>query len=259
MTLGEKLQKLRKQKCLSQEALAEQVHVTRQTISKWELNLSTPELGILVRLSELYGVSMDYLTKEENGAPVEKAKTFSFSWNEKGRKICLTALSALAITAALVCLVCDYFTSGRLRWSLIVVLSVAASFMVLLPLFLEKERVLRGILLAVSLVPVPYLAGLALLLNRPTVCWLGSCLALAAIGDMWCMYGVCRHFRSRPWRAAGAALLVLLPLPIAVTALVWLFLPQAGKDLYSDLFNAAIIAFLALLCFRADARKEQAI
>ena len=37
MTLGEKIQKLRKQRGLSQEALAEKVTVTRQTISKWEL------------------------------------------------------------------------------------------------------------------------------------------------------------------------------------------------------------------------------
>ena len=40
MTLGEKIQKLRKQQGLSQEALAEKVTVTRQTISKWELGQS---------------------------------------------------------------------------------------------------------------------------------------------------------------------------------------------------------------------------
>lgn len=40
MTLGEKIQKLRKQRGLSQEALAEKVTVTRQTISKWELGES---------------------------------------------------------------------------------------------------------------------------------------------------------------------------------------------------------------------------
>lgn len=51
MTLGEKLQKLRKQSGLSQETLAEKVAVTRQTISKWELDQSTPELAILAQLS----------------------------------------------------------------------------------------------------------------------------------------------------------------------------------------------------------------
>ncbi len=84
MTLGEKLQALRKQAGLSQEALAGKVNVTRQTISKWELNLSTPELGILVRLSELYGVSMDYLTKEDSAEPIRKNGRRVFCWAEKG-------------------------------------------------------------------------------------------------------------------------------------------------------------------------------
>ena len=46
MTFGEKIQKLRKQQGLSQEALAEKVTVTRQTISKWELDQSTPEFRV---------------------------------------------------------------------------------------------------------------------------------------------------------------------------------------------------------------------
>ena len=44
MTLGEKIQKLRKQRGLSQEALAEKVTVTRQTISKWELGKEYPDI-----------------------------------------------------------------------------------------------------------------------------------------------------------------------------------------------------------------------
>ena len=259
MTLGEKLQALRKQAGLSQEALAGKVNVTRQTISKWELNLSTPELGILVRLSELYGVSMDYLTKEDSTEPVRKTGRRVFCWPEKGKRVCFAWLSALGITGAFVCFICDYFTSGKLGWSWIVALSILVGVGVLLPFFRAKDRVLFKTLLMVSLVPVPYLAGLALLLRRPIVLSLGGCIALAAIAELWCLYGVCRRIHGRPWRAAGVGLLVLLPLPFAVTALVAIFLPQVGVvDLYSDLFNAAIMALLALACFWADARKEGA-
>ena len=254
MTLGEKLQALRKQAGLSQEALAGKVNVTRQTISKWELNLSTPELGILVRLSELYGVSMDYLTKEDSAEPVRKTG----SWAEKGKRVCFAWLSALGITGVFVCFICDYFTSsGKLWWSRIVALSILAGYGVLLPFFRAKDRVLFKTLLMVSLVPVPYLAGLALLLRRPIVLSLGGCIALVAIAELWCLYGVCRRIPGRPWRAAGVGLLVLLPLNFAVTALVAIFLPQVGVvDLYSDLFNAVIMVLLALACFWADARKE---
>lgn len=65
MTFGEKLQKLRKERGMSQEELAEKLMVTRQTISKWELNQSTPELEFIARLSDILEVTTDYLIKEQ--------------------------------------------------------------------------------------------------------------------------------------------------------------------------------------------------
>lgn len=69
MTLGEKIQKLRKQNGLSQETLAEKVTVTRQTISKWELNQSTPDLDFIAQLSNIFCVSSDYLIRDEMEDP----------------------------------------------------------------------------------------------------------------------------------------------------------------------------------------------
>lgn len=63
MTLGETLASLRKAKGLSQEQLSEELGLTRQTISKWELNQSTPDINYLVQLSDFFGVSTDYLIK----------------------------------------------------------------------------------------------------------------------------------------------------------------------------------------------------
>lgn len=59
--LGARLQKLRRQAGMSQQELADQLHVSRQSISKWELGTATPDLDNLVRLSELFGVSLDEL------------------------------------------------------------------------------------------------------------------------------------------------------------------------------------------------------
>lgn len=61
MSFGEKLQKLRKAQGLSQEELAARLNVTRQTISKWELDQSTPELGLLAQISDIFSVTTDYL------------------------------------------------------------------------------------------------------------------------------------------------------------------------------------------------------
>ena len=49
MNLGYRISKLRKDKGLSQEQLAEELYLTRQTISKWELNQSTPDVDYLAK------------------------------------------------------------------------------------------------------------------------------------------------------------------------------------------------------------------
>lgn len=65
MIFADKLIQLRKKAGWSQEELAEQMNVTRQSVSKWEGAQSVPDLGKIIRLSELFGVSTDYLLKDE--------------------------------------------------------------------------------------------------------------------------------------------------------------------------------------------------
>lgn len=65
MTLGEKLQLLRRARGLSQEQLAEALDVSRQAISKWENSDSVPELEKLKAISQYFGVTADYLLFEE--------------------------------------------------------------------------------------------------------------------------------------------------------------------------------------------------
>ena len=65
MTTGTKLAKLRKEKGLTQEQLAEMLNVSRQSISKWESDLTYPETEKLIALSRIFDCSMDYLLKDE--------------------------------------------------------------------------------------------------------------------------------------------------------------------------------------------------
>ncbi|MDR3728479.1 MAG: helix-turn-helix transcriptional regulator [Oscillospiraceae bacterium] len=69
MILAEKIIKLRKEQGWSQEELAMRLDVTRQSVSKWESTASLPDLDKILRMSELFGVSTDYLLKDE--APPE--------------------------------------------------------------------------------------------------------------------------------------------------------------------------------------------
>lgn len=63
--LSEKLYQLRKKSGLSQEQLAEQLNVSRQAISKWESGSAFPESEKLIIISNYFGVSVDYLLKDE--------------------------------------------------------------------------------------------------------------------------------------------------------------------------------------------------
>lgn len=79
MTFADKLIKLRKINGMSQETLADELGVSRQAISKWEGMLSVPDLQNVLKISELFGVTTDYLLKdsvgEEGKYPVGTART----------------------------------------------------------------------------------------------------------------------------------------------------------------------------------------
>lgn len=77
MNLGEKLYELRKEKNLSQEEVADRLNVTRQTVSKWETNQSTPDFDKIVPICELFEISTEELLtgkKQEEKRP-EKPMT----------------------------------------------------------------------------------------------------------------------------------------------------------------------------------------
>ena len=75
MILADKIIALRKKNGWSQEDLAEKLEVSRQSISKWEGAQSIPDMNKILKLSEIFSVSTDYLLKDEMGE--EPAKTFT--------------------------------------------------------------------------------------------------------------------------------------------------------------------------------------
>lgn len=64
MTTGDKIAKLRKEQNLTQEQFAQSMEVSRQSVSKWESGLAFPETEKLIRMSDLFGCTIDYLLKE---------------------------------------------------------------------------------------------------------------------------------------------------------------------------------------------------
>jgi transcriptional regulator with XRE-family HTH domain len=72
MNVGEKIKKIRKMAGMTQEELAEKMNVSRQTISKWEKEISSPDLDSAIALCELFEISLDDLMKGEQSVREEK-------------------------------------------------------------------------------------------------------------------------------------------------------------------------------------------
>lgn len=98
--LSEKLYMLRKKNNLSQEQLAEQLNVSRQAISKWESGSSIPESEKLIAISNYFGVTLDYLMKDD-----EKSQSTNESSEKSGDRakmivgiaICMAGILSLIL------------------------------------------------------------------------------------------------------------------------------------------------------------------
>lgn len=74
MTLGEKIQDLRRRGAMSQDVLAEKLEVSRQAVSKWERDEAVPETEKIVRIAQLFGVSTDYLLLDRDPQPKQSPR-----------------------------------------------------------------------------------------------------------------------------------------------------------------------------------------
>jgi transcriptional regulator with XRE-family HTH domain len=77
MTLGQRISELRKERGYAQEYVAEQMGISRQAVSKWETDQCAPDTYNLIALSELFGVTVEYLAtgKQQNEVPPQPQTT----------------------------------------------------------------------------------------------------------------------------------------------------------------------------------------
>lgn len=88
MILAEKIAYLRKRKDWSQEELADQLEISRQSVSKWESAASIPELDKIIRMSVIFGVSTDFLLKDDYDIDVIEERGPEEEPVERGQGIC---------------------------------------------------------------------------------------------------------------------------------------------------------------------------
>ncbi len=132
MIFADKLIDLRKKNGWSQEELTEKLNVSRQAVSKWEGTLSIPDMSRIIQLSELFGVSTDYLLKDNLEQPevtqesdetssartisMEEANAFLAIKEENSRLVALAVMLCILSPVALI-LLGGAQEFGLLNWS----------------------------------------------------------------------------------------------------------------------------------------------
>lgn len=151
MSLGEKLLKLRKKKGLSQEEVADILHVTRQTVSKWETDQSMPDFDKVVPICNLYEISTEELfhnevstSREVEEVSMENTATYQ---NYNHKKALFTTVAVMLYILSVVVII---FFSTVLRSPIVgvcvffIVIAVATGLLIYIemmkPLTNEKKK-----------------------------------------------------------------------------------------------------------------------
>lgn len=170
--IGSFICSLRKAKGLTQKELAEKLNVTDKAVSKWERGMGYPEITTMPILAEALGVSTSELMLGEKSQPdsgsvpdTEVLVTGAMEFVEQAHRqrahllkdVIFYSINAAYLIAVFVCVLCNYVIGTQLSWSLYVVGSVAAAFLITTPLFLLKKHRVAGAMAGLTVAVLPLL------------------------------------------------------------------------------------------------------
>lgn len=213
MSLSEKILSLRTGLGLSQEELAEKLEVSRQSVSKWETGQSVPDLDKLIKLADLFQISVDELVREgerpQPAAPLEPQVVYV------KEKRSLTGTQTAGVCLELIGLALDLL--GLIGEGTVLVLIGTALIILGLPLLLAKRHpwivfgwLVVGLSLAVfnpytSVTPWGLIGGLRLLwscIRHPSAWYYATQIAISiaivrGLLALWLVYCTVRAWRRR--------------------------------------------------------------
>ena len=231
MSLGEKIQQLRKAGGLSQEQLADSLMVSRQAVSKWETDQSSPDIENILALSRFFSISTDELlgndvcrnTSAPSPQPVEEREKQSsgcFSWIRKFNgvnlirrfigfidcKIIFMLFTLMCFLAAGICVIVNYAIEGRLTWAAYPIISLVPGWLIITPLIFRKYTLSLCVLTAVA---APFLYLMNIITPEPD--WFyGLGLPVTAVSAvfLWVIYLLFRFVKISVWYKAAISCLL---------------------------------------------------
>ena len=241
MILADKIIDLRKKNGWSQEELAEKLDVSRQSISKWESAQSVPDMNRILKLSELFGVSTDYLLKDFMEMPEEGRTDAAQDVISEEASIRVSMEEAVAFL--------DFRAGSAWRMAIGVLMCILSPVVLIVLSALQEEGILQcpeytsaGIGLVILMLLIG--AAVAIFITTGLQADRYEYLEKEAIDTAYGVDGMVKDRREKfaPLRAtylvSGIVLCVISPIPLFIVMLLF------GDNDAADAVDAAVLLTL---------------
>jgi Predicted transcriptional regulators len=270
--IGNFICELRREKGMTQKGLAEKLNVTDKAVSKWERGAGYPEITLIPQLADVLEVSSGELLLGERSTGSEKensaqenppmtliADTIEYVNQYKGSKanrIALISMTFAFLTAAFVCLLCNYVIDKTFSWSLYVVGSEAAAWLIVSPLLAGKRHRVAMSLAALTITVMPLLMLIEHLC--PAKGWVfpfAFSITAVSLAGLWltAILFACKRIRHSGWFRASIVTFVfgnIVNLSINGIVRYYLSTPaniSAPVVAFSCAFSAVVLAIIGNL------------
>lgn len=262
--MGHFISELRKSQQMTQKDLAARLNITDKAVSKWERGISCPDISLLSSLAEILGVTTGELLNGEKSDSASDivdesidnallyADTSARHKFNSLQNICFIAFSFLLFIGILVCAICDLAISASFTWSLIPISSIIFAWLILSPVIKRGAEGIRGSMLALSILIIPYLYVLDHILRAGDLFLpIGVRISVISVVFLWVVFIIFKKIRSRKLLAAAMAFLFAIPVHILINVSLSKLISEPLIDLW-DILSLSIIVITAIILFAID-------
>lgn len=262
--MGHFISELRKSQQMTQKDLAARLNITDKAVSKWERGISCPDISLLSSLAEILGVTTGELLNGEKSdsasGVVDESIDNALLYADKSARhkfnslqnICFIAFSFLLFIGILVCAICDLAISASFTWSLIPISSIIFAWLILSPVIKRGAEGIRGSMLALSILIIPYLYVLDHILRAGDLFLpIGVRISVISVVFLWVVFIIFKKIRSRKLLAAAMAFLFAIPVHILINVSLSKLISEPLIDLW-DILSLSIIVITAIILFAID-------
>lgn len=174
------------------------------------------------------------------------------------KRLFILSVYVISIIASVVCVVCDYFITHHLDWSLIVVLSLIF-FSVLFTVCLKANQPLKASMISLTIIILPFLFILSMLLQEPLIITVGGSIAILNCLFLWCVYVAYFYYHVKKYRLLSFSFLLTIPLVFSILFICNYFLEHFTISQYSYVYHFVSMLLFSFVFIVIDLTKRKVV